>query len=489
MRCIGALGMVPLLFAIADGQPRRLRASVNSSPNVSAEKQQQEFGLDFYLDILDEEFGETTFRRFLSGSYDYDPDAEVPVDPDTEDLLADLDTEDLVDSSGHTVAERRNMFMDQLSTLSSPDLIDQEGSPQNLALQWIVENDGLQISPDDPTLTQRYVMAVFYYSTNGDDWINCNDENSANPSPCIAIDGTNSINNQDFSPCYPNATEPWLSSASECEWCGNSCNNNGRFPYRNVSNGTITDIGLENVNQSGTLPIELNALTDLGMLLLEKGSIGGSIPSEIGSIENLIVLDLDFQRLSGSIPEEIFNLSLLLQLDLNNNLFTGTLSSSIMNLENLAFLQRGVSCPDTGIKRANNNMFTFDILFSIILCSPARLGLGNNLFIGTLPQFSLATKDLNVRGNQLIGNLESISEYSSLRTLDVSDNKLEGTIPTSAAQPDLRAVDFDGNSLMGSMPVEMCNLRDNATIPGNLQLLKATCSGNEDLICDCCTEC
>jgi hypothetical protein len=244
MRFIGALGMVPLVFAIADaGQPRRLRA-VNSSPNVSAEKQQQEFGrLDNYLDISDEEFGETTVRRFLS-SYAFDPDAEVPVDPDMEDLV-DIDTEeDLVDSSGHTIAERRNLFMDQLSTLSSQDLIDQEGSPQNLALQWIVEKDGLQISPDDPTLTQRYAMAVFYYSTNGDAWINCNDENSANPSPCIAIDGTNSINNQDFSPCYPNATEPWLSSASECEWCGNSCNNNGRFEYSNVSNGTITDIGL-----------------------------------------------------------------------------------------------------------------------------------------------------------------------------------------------------------------------------------------------------
>jgi Leucine-rich repeat (LRR) protein len=128
-------------------------------------------------------------------------------------------------------------------------------------------------------------------------------------------------------------------------------------------------------------------------------------------------------------------------------------------------------------------------LFSIILCPPARLGLGNNFFNGTLPKFSLATKDLNVRGNQLIGNIDSMSEYSSLKTLDISDNKLEGTIPSSAAQPDLRAVDFDGNRLMGSMPVEMCSLRDNATIPGNLQLLEATCSGNEDLICDCCTEC
>lgn len=38
------------------------------------------------------------------------------------------------------------------------------------ALDWLVDDDGLQISPDAPNLLQRYILALLYFATNGSNW-------------------------------------------------------------------------------------------------------------------------------------------------------------------------------------------------------------------------------------------------------------------------------------------------------------------------------
>ena len=42
------------------------------------------------------------------------------------------------------------------------------GSPQDRALQWLITEDGFIVCPDDPKALQRYILALVYYSTNGD---------------------------------------------------------------------------------------------------------------------------------------------------------------------------------------------------------------------------------------------------------------------------------------------------------------------------------
>lgn len=42
------------------------------------------------------------------------------------------------------------------------------GSPQDRALQWLIDEDQFTVCPDDPKALQRYILAVTYYSTNGD---------------------------------------------------------------------------------------------------------------------------------------------------------------------------------------------------------------------------------------------------------------------------------------------------------------------------------
>merc|ERR1719491_1016672 len=78
-----------------------------------------------------------------------------------------------VNRCGLTAAEHRSQIVDNLSVISFPDLFDEPSTPQRLALDWIVDEDSAQVCPDEDNLVQRYVMAVFYYSTNGDAWTKC----------------------------------------------------------------------------------------------------------------------------------------------------------------------------------------------------------------------------------------------------------------------------------------------------------------------------
>jgi hypothetical protein len=92
-------------------------------------------------------------------------------------------------------------------------------SPPARALSWLVDSDGLRLCPGDSRLVQRFIMAVFYFSTLGDDtWVMC---------------GRNSLHtcrvNLTFFPNdpivarYGNAA--WLSAVDECLWGGLACNN------------------------------------------------------------------------------------------------------------------------------------------------------------------------------------------------------------------------------------------------------------------------
>ena len=76
--------------------------------------------------------------------------------------------------------------VERLYLISGEALMD-VGSPQHRAAKWISDEDPMQLNIDDPGFEQRYVMAVFYYSLNGDDW---------------------------------SSSDGWLSGDSECTWKG-----------------------------------------------------------------------------------------------------------------------------------------------------------------------------------------------------------------------------------------------------------------------------
>jgi len=152
-------------------------------------------------------------------------------------------------------------------------------------------------------------MAVMYYSTEGDSWDLCFEEDSDCPG------------------------RPFLSPVDECFWFGITC------ITRSDGARCVERIIFENNNVAGTIPTELGLLDELRVLGLEQGNTGGKIPSELGRLEKMLFIDLDFNRLTGEIPSEIYKLTNLETLDLNVNSLTGTLDTQLGELTNLSFVQ------------------------------------------------------------------------------------------------------------------------------------------------------
>ena len=95
---------------------------------------------------------------------------------------------------------RRNQIRNKLrGDVSTSASLNSAGSPQSLAFNWLVDNDDFVVCPDDDKLIQRYVMAVFYFSTEGDSWTECSEDGGC--------PGTN-----------------FLEGTHECDWFGLTCN-------------------------------------------------------------------------------------------------------------------------------------------------------------------------------------------------------------------------------------------------------------------------
>ncbi|OEU12166.1 L domain-like protein [Fragilariopsis cylindrus CCMP1102] len=155
-------------------------------------------------------------------------------------------------------------------------------------------------------------MAVFYYATNGDDWLQC------------SLDGSDKCgSNPPF-----NSKQRFLSDISECDWAGITCN----------MDDCVTRIEFESNNITGTIATEIGLLKDLVFLGMEDGGLTSTIPTELGGLTNLSIIDFDYNELSGSIPAQLYLLTDLVQLDLNDNELTGNIDDIGVFLD-LEFLQ------------------------------------------------------------------------------------------------------------------------------------------------------
>ena len=96
-----------------------------------------------------------------------------------------------------------------------------------------------------------------------------------------------------------------------------------------------TELDLSQNQLTGSIPPEIENLTNLTKLRLDDNQLTGSIPPEIGNLTNLTRLYLGSNQLTGPIPPEIGNLTNLRYLYLDDNELTGSIPSEIGNLTNL----------------------------------------------------------------------------------------------------------------------------------------------------------
>ena len=104
------------------------------------------------------------------------------------------------------------------------------------------------------------MLAVFYYSTGGDQW-----SNSAN----------------------------WLDANDHSTWYGVTTDSSTNY---------VEILYLSKNGLRRTIPAEIGHLTSLTQLRLTSNDLSGTIPAEIGHLTSLTQLHLTSNDLSGTIP-------------------------------------------------------------------------------------------------------------------------------------------------------------------------------------------
>jgi hypothetical protein len=117
--------------------------------------------------------------------------------------------------------EREQQLFDIVSTVSNPLSLLNPETPQFNAFFWVLNVDAAQVCPENELdVIQRYVAALIYTITNGNQWNQCSALNIPNPSPCASV--------------------RWLSAGSVCTWFGVSCDE-GNNEIQSIQLGTSSE--------------------------------------------------------------------------------------------------------------------------------------------------------------------------------------------------------------------------------------------------------
>ena len=223
----------------------------------------------------------------------------------------------------------------------------------------------------------------------------------------------------------------WNGAAgSECTWFGVACDN---------SQSTVTGVDLHTNNLTGSLPADLDNLTNLHDLLVQDNHLTGPIPALTG-LSNLFQFNASSNQLSGAIPA-LTGLVNLWAFDVSSNQLAGSIPP-FTGLVNLTVFQ------------AYNNQLSGSIPQLAGLTNLSAVTLSSNQLTGSIPALAgLANLTvLNVAQNALTGQIPPLTGLPFLVSFDASSNQLTGSIPALAGLGNLSAFFVQSNQLSGSIP-------------------------------------
>ena len=213
------------------------------------------------------------------------------------------------------------------------------------------------------------------------------------------------------------ATLNWSADTAISDWDGVTL----RGTTARVRYLDLRDRGL-----GGSIPADLDRLSNLTYLNLRRNDLTGPIPTELDSLTNLRVLNLHSNELSGTIPD-LSSMTHLQQLYLANNSLNGGLPEWLGDMTNVK-----------------------------------ELWLWGNELSGPIPNLSgmTALDRLKLQDNKLTGGIPAwFGEMTNLRYLYLHRNPLRGTIPPElGGMTKLRYVWLHSNELTGEIPEDLGNL-------------------------------
>lgn len=190
-------------------------------------------------------------------------------------------------------------------------LLPEPLSPQPLAFEWSTMDPYFE-NRLDWQIVQRYSLAAFYYSTNGDRWLKNTNWLTYNHSVCQWFNHkTEYLEEVDY--VLPN------SSVSLCPPY------NDTALYQVEEDARVGEIYLGVNNLQGTLPDELYLLTDLRLLDFSGNQLEGTLSTRIHQLQNLTLLSLAANAFHGALPSEVGLVSSLAFSVLVSNTLEGTI--------------------------------------------------------------------------------------------------------------------------------------------------------------------
>uniref|UniRef100_A0A7N0R8F2 non-specific serine/threonine protein kinase n=1 Tax=Kalanchoe fedtschenkoi TaxID=63787 RepID=A0A7N0R8F2_KALFE len=255
----------------------------------------------------------------------------------------------------------------------------------------------------------------------------------------------------------------------------------GGFPLQLTNCTRLLTLDLYSNGLSGIIPDQLDSIPKLQTLYLNVNNFTGQVPASLGNISSLLQLGLAKNRLQGSIPRNLGKLKSLTFLNLEINSISGVIPSSLYNLTSLWTLSlvgnqlSGKLAPNMGLHFPHLR-FAFFGLNSFTGIIPPTLSnisslqrfdvAANNLYgntpegLGRLPYLEWFNLAANYLGSGNEGDLDFMTNLTSMERLDITGNHFGGIIPHSIRNfsSKIEYLWLGSNMISGHIPVEIGNL-------------------------------
>ncbi|KAF8391903.1 hypothetical protein HHK36_022243 [Tetracentron sinense] len=250
------------------------------------------------------------------------------------------------------------------------------------------------------------------------------------------------------------------SGSNPCKWTGINCDSSGR----------VTSISLASKSLSGSLPTDLNQLTQLKTLSLQNNQISGALPS-LSNLTNLQEVYLDNNNFTSVSPSFLSGLTSLqiFSISENPNLATWLIPQDLAQSGSLVTFYASKaniggtipdlfgSFPNLQSLRLSYNNLTGTLPSSLAGSEIQNLWLNNQVMglSGSIDVLGSMTQLLQVwlHANGFSGAIPDLSKCTLLFDLQLRDNRFTGLVPPSLTLlPKLVNVTLQNNKLQGPVP-------------------------------------